>query len=138
MHIVASTLTKAAGRNRDFIFLAFFCIKLKITMKVFYFLHGILISFPVLIMSASNNHEVMMMTALMLVMMMMSIMVLEMFHKNCCRTCRQNSVSSSLPFLLHCFFYTTELFLLRCRLKAHLLLFKLRVVKFASTNSLLE
>ena len=85
-----------------------------------------------------DNHEVMMMTALMLVMMMMSIMVLEMFHKNCCRTCRQNSVSSSLPFLLHCFFYTTELFLLRCRLKAHLLLFKLRVVKFASTNSLLE
>ena len=32
----------------------FFCIKLKITMKVFYFLNGILISFLVLIMSAST------------------------------------------------------------------------------------
>ena len=32
----------------------FFCIKLKITMKVLYFLHGFLISFLVLIMSASN------------------------------------------------------------------------------------
>ena len=34
----------------------FFCIKLKITMKVLYFLHGFLISFLVLIMSASNGY----------------------------------------------------------------------------------
>ena len=33
----------------------FFCIKLKLTMKVFYFLNGILISFLVLIMSASTD-----------------------------------------------------------------------------------
>ena len=87
-----------------------------------------------------DNDEVMRMSALMIVMMMM---MLIMFLKNVSQKILlhlqdQNSVSALLPFLLRCFFYTTELFLLCCRLEAHLLLFLLRVVKLASTNSLLE